>query len=305
MKVRATIPLLSLALLAACSSKEPHDAGPSASASASAKPPASATASAAPKASAAAPKDAFTPPKWLAAVPSKPVPGKPGDRVWAVTPFSGQEGTFFSVVEIDSVQGDSATTASLLRMAGKLQKDESFAPKRPRSPGALMTPAQNVEAAQIKKDTIVIAPVFGYRTTAARVVKLDGGVAEIKYVSGDKVMDEKTEYAVPLASGVAPFAYVAVKNGASYKEVLVAAVVDDQVFGVDDNGVLVRAPKAEVKPLDVAWKDRKKGDKVVAFDANGSVETTIEVVSVMKWVYTVKMNGAERRLPFYAVVDKF
>jgi hypothetical protein len=299
--MRPSILLCALPLLAACSSREPHEVGPSASASAGP----TASASAPPKASAAAPpKDTFTPPKWLATVPSKPVPAKPGERVWAVTPFSGQETTFFNVVEVDAVQGDAATTASLLRMTGKLVKDESFSPKRPRSPGALMTPAHNVEAAGIKKDTIVIAPVFGYRTTVARVVKVDGAFAQIKYVNGDKVMDETTEYAVPLATGVAPFAFGAVKSGASYKEVLVVAVVDDQVFALDEAGNLTKTPKAEVKPLDVAWKDRKKGDKVVAFDASGSVETTIEVVSVMKWVYTVKINGVDRRLPFHAVVDK-
>lgn len=58
-----------------------------------------------------------------------------------------------------------------------------------------------------------------------------------------------------------------------------------------------------MKPLNVVWKDRKKGDKVVAFDASGSNETTIDTVSVDKWVYKVKVNGVEKRVPFYAVVD--
>ena len=65
-----------------------------------------------------------------------------------------------------------------------------------------------------------------------------------------------------------------------------------------------RPVPAEVKPLDVQWKERKKGDKVVAFGPSGSAETTIETVSVSKWIYQVKLGDALVRVPFYAVVDK-
>jgi hypothetical protein len=304
-------PFLALTLLAACGSKEKEHEEPGATASAA--PSSAATihrrtmlsASAATTAATAAPLASGAPVAaggLFAGVPVKPATAKAGDRVWSVTPGAGPENALFGVVEIDSLQPDSVTTVSLTRTGTKLAKDAAAA-KQAHVPGALVSAAQGVDVAKIKKDEIVIAPVFGYRTTAAHVTKVAGGIADIKYVNGEKVHEETTEYAVPLAKGIAPFAYVAVKSGASYKEVLVAAVVGDQVFGVDEGGTFYKAARADVKPLDVQWKDRKKGDKVVVFDASGSAETTIDTVSVDKWVYKVKVNGAEKRVPFYAVVD--
>lgn len=305
---------LALTLLAACGSKEAKDketSEPAASAASSAGKPskmgAAASASASPAGSGSAeavPKAPADGPKWLAGIPVKPAAAKAGDRVWAVIPEAAPESVLFSVVEVDSLQPDSFTAVSLARTGDKLAKDTAATAKHAHLPGALVSAAPNVEVAKIKKDEIVIAPIFGYRTEPAHVVKVKGTSAEIKYLKGDKVEQETTEYAVPLAKGIAPFAYVAVKSGASYKEILVAAVVDDQVFGVDDAGAFYKAAKADVKPLDVVWKERKKGDKVTVFEPSGSAETTIDTVSVDKWVYKVKVGGAEKRVPFFAVVDK-
>ncbi len=308
MIVKNIVPFALLALLAACGSKEKDKEAPAASASAATtagphkmgKEASSATPA---TSSSSAATTAVVGPKWLAGIPVKAATAKAGDRVWGVTPGAGPESVLFGVVEVDSLQPDGLTTVGLTKSGDKLVKDTGAAAKHPHVPGALITAAQGVEAAKIKKDEIVIAPVPGYHTTAAHVVKVAGNTATIKFVEGEKVREETTEYAVPLAKGIAPFAYVAVKSGANYKEILVAAVVDDQVFGVDEAGMFYKAAKADVKPLNVVWKERKKGDKVVVFDAAGNSETTINTVSVDKWVYKVKVGGAEKRVPFYAVVD--
>ena len=294
--------IAALGLLVACSSKEHAEPGARASASAPAAVTTPAVTAAIPTPPPAAPKDAAV--RWVSTVPSRPSTARPGDRVWAVVPIPGQETASFGVVEVDAVQGDTATTWSLVRVDGKLRKDEAFAPVHLRTPAALFSPALSLAAAKIKAGDVVIAPIFGYHTTVAHVVKITGEDAEVTYVHGDKVKHETTPYAAPLATGVAPFAFVAVKSGASYREVLVTAVIGDQVFGLDESGDFVKAAKSEVRPLDVQFKDRKKGDKVIAFDASGSAETTIDVVSVTKWVYQVKIDGVEKRLPFHALVDK-
>jgi hypothetical protein len=312
--------VLALSALAACSSSEKENEHPeasgapsgtaapsgramahrpttTASGATSAAPATTTTASAAPSGSPAAGGAS-----WEAGL-SKPVTEKPGARVWALAPAGGEKG-LFSVVEIESVQGNSAATLSLIKSGDKLAKDAGA--KHVGTPGALIWPAASIKDAKIKKGEIVIAMLPDYHTTAAHVVKLKDKdeAAEVKYAHGDKVKDETVTYAVPLATGIAPFAYVAAKKGSSYQEILVAGVVGDEVYGVDEAGAVVKVAKADVKPLAIEWKDRKKCEKVTVFENNTSVETTIDTVSVEKWVYAVKVNGAEKRVPFYAVVDK-
>jgi len=308
------VPFAALALLTACGSKEKTDTGASASATASSEPAhhkmggaasamPSGTAAAMPTGSAQVLPTTTAGPKWLTGIPVKPATAKAGDRVWTLTPDAAPEHVLFGVVEVDSLQPDGLTTVGLTRTGDKWVKDAGAAAKHMHMPGALASAAQTVDVAKIKNGDIVIAPVFGYHTTAAHVIKVAGTTATVKYVDGDKVHEETTDYAMPLAKGIAPFAYVAVKSGAGYKEILVAAVVDDQVYGVDEAGTFYKAAKADVKPLNVVWKDRKKGDKVVVFDASGNSDSVIDTVSVEKWVYKVKAGGAEKRVPFYAVVD--
>jgi len=239
---------------------------------------------------------------WQSGLPAKPVTAKVGERVWAMAPNASAATAFFGVVEVESVQGNTATTEGLLLADGKLAKDP--ASKHPGTPGALIEAAALPKESKIKKGEIVIAWIPGFRTTAAHVVKLKDDAAEIKYAHDDKVKDATVTYAVPLATGIAPFAYVAAKKGSGWEEILVAGVAGDEVYGVDEAGGAVKVPKADVKALDVQWKDRKKGDKVTVLEGGAATETTIDTVSTEKWIYKVKINGAEKRVPFYAVFDK-
>ncbi|MEP7126819.1 MAG: hypothetical protein ABJE95_38165 [Byssovorax sp.] len=312
-RTTAAFALVALATLAACGSKEPPtpELG-AASSSASAKPVPMAsvktitptgTTSAATAASAVAP--AMAGPKWLADVAPQAILAKPGDRVWALAPTGAGDGAAFNIAEIDSVQGQMVTLASLARgTAGLGLVRDDKAAKRAGIPGGLLAPAAAVDGSKIKTDDFIIAMIPGGRTTVGHVTSVANKLANFKFANGEKVDDEKAQYAAPLGKGIAPFAYVAVKSGTGYKEGLVAAVVDDKVFAIDETGAVLEAPKADVKPLDLQWKERKTGDKVTVFDASGSSEAVIDKMSVAKWIFLVKVGTASKRVPFYAVFDK-
>lgn len=285
-------------LLAACGGKKeevPAAASSQPTASATATVTATATATAAPPAK---------PPSWLAGVPVKPVTAKPGERVWNGSPYPNAENVSFGIAEVDSVQGNTATVASLMRQLGMLTRDDKIAPKRPFTPGLFILPARGVDVVKPKPKDWVITPIFGYRTGIAQITKVEGKIATIKYVNFDKVAEETTEYVEPLRTGIVPFAFVAMKKGDKMMEAIVLAVEGEQVFGVDDQGTVLKAAKSDVKPLKIEWKDRKAGSKVTVLDYTGAVETAIDKVTETKWVYEVKVNGATRKVPFSAVVDK-
>ncbi len=312
-----TLSFATFGLLVACSSKEkdePATTHPSAhvpmhaSAHASAMGSPGATAAPMASGSAAAPGTAAAPGSaaatspaggWVGSVPAKPVTAKVGDLVWALVPGATPDTASFGVVKIDSVQGTLATTLSL----GADGKPDPAA-KHAGTPGALFMPALSPSAAKAKVKDIVIAALGG-SYTAGHVLKITGDTASIKHLDGgDKFKDETVSYAAPLGTGVVPFAFVGVKSATGWHEVLVAAVVDDQVFGIDVDGHVLKAAKADVKPLDVQLKNRKKDDKVVVFDGAGSAETKIDTVSREDWLYKVSINGTEKRVPFFALVDK-
>ena len=305
-RTTAAFALVALGTLAACGSKEPPKPELVASAAASAKPlPVVSTkiAVTTPTTIASVMAPAATGPKWLADVTPRAILAKAGDRVWALSPTGAGDSAAFNVAEIDSVQGQMVTLASLVRGTAGLARDAK-ATKRAGIPGGLLTPAAAVEGSKIKTDDFIITMLPGARTTVGHVTSVVGKDATFKYANGEKVDEEKTQYAAPLGKGIAPFAYVAVKSGAGYKEGLVAAIVDDKVFAIDDTGAVLEAAKADVKPLDLQWKERKSGDKVTVFDASGSSEAVIDKMSVTKWIFLVKVGTASKRVPFYAVFDK-
>jgi hypothetical protein len=308
-RTSAAFALIALGTLVACGSKEPPKPELAASSAASAKPAPAVSAkivlptmvTAAPTPSAIAP--AMAGPKWIADVTPRAILAKAGDRVWALSPTGAGDAAVFNVAEIDSVQGQMVTLASLVRGAAGLVRDDK-ATKRAGIPGGLLTPAAAVEGSKIKVDDFIITMVPGARTTVGHVTKVAGKEATFKFANGEKVDEATTQYAAPLGKGIAPFAYVAVKSGAGYKEGLVAAIVDDKVFAIDETGAVLEAAKADVKPLDLQWKERKTGDKVTVFDATGSAEGTIDKMSVSKWIFLVKVGTTSKRVPFSAVFDK-
>jgi hypothetical protein len=301
---KATISLC-MGLLAGCA-KSQGDA-PASSASAPAT-TASATPSETASASASAPAAPDPPPKapsWLATVPPKPVTAKVGDRVWEVSAYRNAENVAFGLGEIDSVEGNTATIASLMRVGGRLKKDDEFAPKRPFAPGLFVKPVRTVEQVKPKPKDWVIVPFFGFSTTVGQVEKVDGKFATVKYAKTTKLDSEATEYLEPLESGVSPFSLCAVKKNGKLVQVITYAVDGDQVFGVDGQGNLHKAAKAEVKPLKLEWKERKVGAKVTVLDfSEGAVQTTIDKVVEDKWIYEVKIAGSTKQVPFHAVFDK-
>ena len=271
-----------LGLLVACSSKEQKDESatthPSAHASAHAAMHGSAHASStgAPMATgsaastaAASGAGAATAPAggWVGSVPAKPVTAKVGDFVLALIPGASPDTATFGVVKIDSVQGTLATTLGL----GADGKPDPAA-KHAGTPGAIFLPALAPSAAKAKVKDVVIAAIGG-SYAAGHVTKITGDTAVIKHLDGEKFKDDTVSYASPLGTGVAPFAFVGVKSAAGWHQILVAAVVDDQVFGIDAEGHVLKAARADVKPLDVQLKNRKKDDKVVVFEGAGSAET--------------------------------
>jgi hypothetical protein len=308
-RTSAAFALVALGTLVACGSKEapPPDLAASSAASAKPAPLASAKVTLPPMVTANAATTALAPamagPKWLADVAPRAIIAKAGDRVWALSPTGAGDGAVFNVAEIDSVQGQMVTLASLVRGAPGLVRDDK-ATKRAGVPGGLLTPAAAVEGAKIKVDDFIITMLPGARTTVGHVTKVAGKDATFKYANGEKVDEETTAYAAPLGKGISPFAYVAVKSGAGYTEGLVAAIVDDKVFAIDETGAVLEAAKADVKPLDLQWKERKAGDKVTVFDASGSAEGTVEKMSISKWIFLVKVGTASKRAPFSAVFDK-
>jgi hypothetical protein len=305
-RTTAAFALVALGTLAACGSKEPPKPELAASAAASSKPAPMISAkivATTPTTIASAMAAAVAGPKWLADVTPRAILAKAGDRVWALSPTGAGDSAVFNVAEIDSVQGQMVTLASLGRSKIGLVRDAT-APKRGGIPGGLLTPAAAVEGSKIKVDDFVITMLTGARTTVGHVTKVAGKDATFKFVSGEKVDEDSTQYAAPLGKGIAPFAYVAVKSGAGYKEGLVAAIVDDKVFAIDETGAVLEAAKADVKPLDLQWKERKSGDKVTVFDASGSSDAVIDKMSVSKWIFLVKVGTASKRVPFYAVFDK-
>lgn len=290
--------ILALAsLLAACGGKKEE----AVAAATSATTTATTTVTATTTATAAPPP---RPPSWLAGVPVRPVTARPGARVWSGSPYPGAENVSFGIAEIDSVQGSTATMASLMRQLGTLIKDDKFAPRRPFTPGLFILPARTVTEVKPRPRDWVITPIFGYRTGIAQITKAEGKLATIKYVNYDKVMEETTEYVEPLRTGIAPFACVAMKKGDKMTEAVVLAVDGDQVFGVDDQGNVLKAPKADVKPLRIDWKDRKAGSKVTVLDDTGAVETKIDKVTETRWVYEVTIHGVTKKVPFHTVFDK-
>lgn len=294
---------LALTLLPACQGCKSKSEGPSGTASAAASGSAKHRRKPPRDGGTRAPAASADPDRWLRGLPPGKPAVKPGDRVWALSPLPGQSTASFGVMEIDSVQDDGSVTAvPLVVVAGKLKRDDTA--KRPRTPGALLTPAAPIDPAKIKAGDFVIAPIPGYRTTVAQVSKTSGKTADVKYVNGDKVLDATVEYAVPMAQGVAPFAFGAYVGRPPYQEILIAAVVESDVFGIDEAGNAIRAFKQDVRPLNVEWKERKKGDVVVVFDGGRGVDTMLDAEIVPKWIYSVKFGGKEKPIPFYAIFEK-
>jgi hypothetical protein len=306
MNHRQTTIFLCIGLLTSCAKSEGDAAAPSASAPSTAT--ASATAAETASASATASAAPDPPPKapsWLASVPAKPVTAKVGDRVWEVSAYRNAENVAFGLGEIDSLEGNTATIASLMRVGGRLKKDDEFAPKRPFAPGLFLKPVRTVEQVKPKPKDWVIVPFFGFSTTVGQVEKVEGKLATVKYAKPTKLDAEATEYLEPLESGVNPFSFGAVKKGGKLVQVITYAIDGDQVFGVDSQGNLHKAAKAEVKPLKLEWKDRKVGAKVTVLDfSEGAVQTTIDKVIEDKWIYEVKIAGSTKQVPFHTVFDK-
>lgn len=287
-----------LSSLVACENKEASKAGPSASSSASAKAATSgstpaASASAAPSASAAAPPPV---PAWYAQLPTKPVTAKVGDLVWGMHAFAiNGQGALLHPLEVTAVSGNTATLRDLSLMASgpdswklKPNKDGSTYAG---VPGSVVLPLRSVDVVKPKAGDIVWAAVTNAPGPhLVKVTKVDGGLVQFDKLNATQKeleRDQKVQNVEPYGSGIAPFTYVAIKKGDAYKLLLVLGVDGDNVYGKTYDGVAV-AKKADVKPLKAAWKDRKKGDSVLAFDSGGDGKVVkIETVPMEKWVFKV------------------
>jgi hypothetical protein len=307
--LRKLLPLLVLSLLPACgkgcSGCTSAGAPPSATASASAgkhgkhKRKPKAPPPPAPTSSALAPGEE---PRWLRQALKRKPTVAPGDLAWVVAPLPGLRTASFGVMAIDSAQEDSVTAIPFVLKDGKPERDA--ANKLPKAPASLVTSVTPIDPAKIKPGDLVVANVPGFRTTPAQVVKVDGKTATVKFVKGDKVVEEPVEFAVPLAKGVQPFSYVMTQSRSGMEQFLVAAVINDVAFVISSAGEVLRLDKSDAKPLNVELKDRKVGSMVVLFEGTGGAEVSIVSEVVPKFLYTVKLNGVEKTAPFWAIFEK-
>lgn len=280
-----------------CDHKEETKAGPSASGSA--KPATSASAASAAvsaSATASASAAAAPPPAWYAKAPAKAPPAKAGDIVWGVHPFAlNNTGAWMNPLEVVAVSGNTATLRDLALTASgpdswKLKPNASGS-QYVGVPGSAVLAARTVDAVKPKAGDLVWAGVTNAPAPElVKVAKVDGGLVvydRLAATQKELEKDQKVQYVEPYGTGVAPFTYVAIKTGETYKLMLVFGVDGDNVYGrtFDD---FTTAKKADVKPLKPAWKDRKKGDKVLAFSSGGEgIVGKIETVPMEKWVYKI------------------
>ncbi len=282
-----------------CDKKDDSSGGPSASASGSARaatsgsaPAASASAPAA-SASAAAPPPA---PAWFAQLPTKPVTAKVGDLVWGMHAFAlNGQGVLLHPLELTALSGNTGTLRDLALMASgpdswklKPNKDGSTYAG---VPGSVILPLRSADVVKPKVGDIVWAGVTNAPGPfLVKVTKVDGGLVQydkLNATSKELLRDQKVQNIEPYGTGIAPFTYVAIKTGDAYKLLLVLGTDGDNVYGMTYDGVLV-AKKADVKPLKAVWKDRKKGDSVLAFNMGGEGKVVkIETVPMEKWVFKV------------------
>jgi len=296
MRTKSMIAVVALLAVAACS-KEESKTGPAASGSASAAPKASASAPAAAASSAPAPSaSAAPPPAWYAKAPAKATTAKAGDVAWAVHPFAlNNTGAWLNPLEVISVSGNTVTLRDLALMASgpdswKLKPNTSGS-QYVGVPGSAVVPARTADVVKPKPGDIVWAGVTNAPgPDLVKVTKVDGGLVvydRLTATQKELERDQKVQYVEPYGTGIAPFTYVAVKNGDTYKLLLVLSVDGDNVFGRTFDDVMV-AKKSDVKPLKPAWKDRKKGDNVIAFSTGGEGKIgKIETVPMEKWVYKI------------------
>jgi hypothetical protein len=303
MALRKLVPLLILALLPACKGCTNKGEPPSATSTASAKAskhkrkPARVAPAPTPTSSALAPGEE---PRWLRQALKRKPTVAPGDMAWVVAPQPGLRTAAFGVMAIDSVQEDSVTAVPLVLKEGKVERDPSI--KLAKAPASLVTAVTPIDPAKVKPGDLVIASIPGFRVTAAQVMKVEGKTATVKYVKDDKVLDGAVEYVMPLAKGVQPFAYAAFPD-AGLHEILITAVVNDVVFGIDDLGNVFRVEKADAKPINVELKDRNAGDVVSVFYGTSGSDVHLDSVVVPRWLYTVKVRDGVRHIPFYAILQ--
>jgi hypothetical protein len=286
--------------LAACDKKDDANAksGPSASGSASAKPTGSGASAATPAGSTSAATTASAaaapPPAWYAKAPAKPSTAKVGDVAWTLHPFAlNNSGAWLNPMEVTAASGNTVTMRELALMASgpdswKLKPNPSGT-LYAGIPGSVVVPARNVDAVKPKAGDIVWAGVTNAPAPQlVKVNKVDGGLVvydRLDAMQKSLEKDQKVHYVEPYGNGIAPFTYVAVKSGDDYKMILVLGIDGDTVYGRSGDD-FASAKKSECKPLKAAWKDRKKGDKVIAFMTGGDGKVgKIETVPMEKWVY--------------------
>lgn len=308
MSWRKLAPLLVLSLLPACGK------GCSGCTSAGAPPSATAAASATakhgkhkrkPKAPPAPTGSALAPgeePRWLRQALKRKPTVAPGDLAWVMAPQPGLRTAAYGVMAIDSVQEDSVTAIPFILKDGKPEKDA--ARKMDKAPASLVTAVAPIDASKIKQGDLVVVDIPGFRVLPAQVTKVEGKAATVKYTKGAEVVEARVEQLMPLAQGIAPFSYVNAKSPKGMEEYLVAALINDVLFGVDEKGNVVRLDKTEARPLLVELKDRKPGDAVVVFDGEGGSDTKIEAEVAPKFLYKVKVRGKEITVPFFAIFEK-
>jgi hypothetical protein len=248
-------------------------------------------------------------PAWYAQVPQHAVSAKPGDKVWAIVPFSlDSEATRATVVEVVSVEGNTATVRDLAMTATGAQAYQHRTDVEARSmkgiPGLLMAQARTVDQVKPSKNDIV----FAFKTNApnpplAKVKSVADGLAtyDVANANADKVSEDKTDIVEPYGHGVGPFTYAAVSMNGVTSLMFVMATDGDTVYGKSLTGTLIKAKKSDCKSVSPSTKDRKSGDSVVAFPFGGNmVEGKIDKVRVPGQIY--ELNG--RPVTWDFVYDK-
>jgi hypothetical protein len=294
-KITLVSSMLVLALVG-CEKKDEPTAASDAAAKPSAAPSASApattaSASATPTASASA--AAKPPPAWMAKMPAKPVTAKVGELVWGVRPFSlTNEGAWMQPHEVTAVSGNTATLRELSLMASGpdswKHKPNPSGTTYPGIPGAVILPMRDTDTVKPKPGDLVFAGLTNANAPELiKVGSVEGGLVSYEKLNalGTTLEKAKVHYVEPYGTGLAPFTYAAVKDGEEQKLVLVLSVDGDTVVGKTFDNVET-FKKADLKPLKAPNKERKKGDKVLAFNSGGKgTVTTISDVPMAKWYY--------------------
>ena len=214
---------------------------------------------------------------WIRLIKTRPVAGKPGDRVWAaVLDTGGMAGLTTRVILAEVVSiGPKGDTATLKDARGNTFENVSGGVLQPRADASKLKPGALVTA--LNGANLIVAALAKADAKSPRVKAWDEGSGKVAEFDVDAVE--------PIPQGIAPLAWVVVPGD---RRALVFAVEGEKVWTVDSRGA-GSFDKGKVKAWTPATQ-AKVGDPVSVASGGAVIGGKVTKVVTPGLAYAVEVT---------------